>query len=105
MGYRNQIIVSKPIICLELSSKRFKLAKTEIEVMLEKIKNIPILRFCIVSIILIFIVFLLLSTLNCLDNLGKSYSSILYDVIVGWLVGVIGGVSVILLYPGQQNKS
>lgn len=73
--------------------------------MCEKMKNIPILRFFIVSVILIFVVFLLLSAMNCLGNMGKSGVSILYDVIVGWLVGVIGGISVILLYPGQQNKS
>ena len=73
--------------------------------MCEKITSDPRIRFFIVSVILIFAVFILLIALNCLGNLGKSSDTILYDVIVGWLVGVIGGVSVILLYPSQQGKS
>jgi hypothetical protein len=73
--------------------------------MCENIKNNPIFRFFIVSVILIFVVFVLLIVMNCWGHMGKSEVSILYDVMVGWLVGVIGGVSVILLYPSQQNKS
>ena len=73
--------------------------------MCEKITRDPIFHFFMVSVILIFTVFILLIALNCLGNMGKSSDTILYDVIVGWLVGVIGGVSVIILYPSQQNKS
>jgi len=70
--------------------------------MFSKIKNEPILRFVVVSLILVICTFLLLSVLNGIGAMGKKETDILYDVMVGWVVGVIGGISVLSLYPPNK---